>query len=161
MVLSNLQLSRADRVCPKAIRDALAYLRTTDFKELPDGDYPIIGRQMYAKVFHLTTRPEQEVKLERHREYVDVQYWILGREKIGFASDRGQGRVVEERVEDDICFYDDLLPDCFLEAGEGDYAVYYPWDFHGPGMWAEEKPEECRKVVVKVSMELLDDEVSL
>ena len=158
MVLSDLQVTRSDLGCPKAIRDALAYLRTTNFSELPDGDYPIIGRRMYAKIFHLTTKPEQEVKLELHREYVDVQYWISGREKFGFASDLGQGRVVEERAEEDIRFYDDLLPECYLRAEEGDYAVFYPWDFHGPGMWAEGKPEECRKVVVKVSMELLEEE---
>jgi len=157
MVLSDLRVKASDGVCPKAIQDALAYLRSTDFSTLPDGEYPIVGRQMFAKVFHLTTKSDTEVRPERHQRYVDVQYWISGRETIGIASDMGQGRVTEEDEAEDIAFYEGVGQQCFFQTGEGAYAVFYPWDFHRPGIWVDGEPEECRKVVVKVSMELLNE----
>lgn len=155
MVFSNLSLKSADETYPEAIRRALSYLRETDFEELPDGEYSLTGRQMYAKVFHLQTKPVQETHPELHREYIDVQYWINGREKFGIAPCTGEARMVDRDVAEDVYFYGEAPGESFVLAMAGDYAVFYPWDYHRPGTWAGENPEECRKVVVKVGMALL------
>lgn len=156
MVFSNLSVDAADKVYPEAIRKALSYLRSVDFEKLPDGEHPILGRLMYAKVFHLQTKPVQDTHPELHREYIDVQYWISGKEKFGIAPCTEEGREIDSDITEDVYFYKEAAKENFILAEAGDYAVFYPWDYHRPGTWAKDKPEECRKAVVKVSMKLLE-----
>ncbi|MFR5795436.1 MAG: YhcH/YjgK/YiaL family protein [Christensenellales bacterium] len=43
----------------------------------------------------------------------------------------------------------------FIHATEGCYAVFFPNDAHRPGVCVDGKPLDYRKVVVKVSVDLL------
>lgn len=49
------------------------------------GMYPIEGKNAYASITEGPEKTEQTAKWESHRKYIDLQYVIRGKEKIGVA----------------------------------------------------------------------------
>lgn len=140
---------------PQAIRRAIEYVASTDFSAVEDGRQEIDGEKMYANVFHLTSKLEEDTHPELHRKYIDVQFWIEGEELCGVAPAHGVGACIEENDEQDLYFYDGVQAESFIHALPGCYAVFFPNDAHRPGVAVDRKPSELRKVVVKVSVDLL------
>lgn len=155
MIFSSVYANDNVRNYPAAIQKAIAYLKETDFDKLEDGVYEIDGKRMYAQVFRYTSKPASEAKPELHRKYLDVQYWICGEELFGIAPSNGVGNCIEEIDERDLYFYDGVANESFVHATQGCYAVFFPNDVHRPGVCVDGKPLDYRKVVVKVSLELL------
>ena len=140
---------------PRALRRAVEHLRQTDFVSLPAGNYDLHGKDMYVQVIDLTTKTFAETRPEVHREYIDVQYLVSGRERIGFASDTGKNEVAEDLlVERDLLFYTGMANESTLAMTPGSFAIFMPSDVHRPAC-AVEEPEKIRKVVVKVRAALL------
>ena len=58
---------------PRAIQEALDYIKNTDFDKLEAGRYPIKGDLIYAQVLDLETKDKASFQPEVHRKYLDVQ----------------------------------------------------------------------------------------
>ena len=155
MIFSSIYANDDLKKYPAAIAKAITYLKETDFDNLADGIYEIDGKMMYAQVFTFTSKPVAEGKPELHKKYLDVQFWINGEEMFGVAPSHGVGNCIEEIDERDLYFYDGVANESFVHATKGCYAVFFPNDAHRPGLAVDEKPAELRKVVVKVSVDLL------
>ena len=139
---------------PSGIKRAIEYLMKTDFMKMETGIYPIEGNALYAMVMDIETKHFEEKRPESHKKYVDVQYIVSGKERQGFAPDCGQAEIVDYKEENDIYFYDSISNEGFLIAEPGCYSIFYPNDLHRPGCCVD-VPEKVRKVVVKVSTDLL------
>lgn len=154
MIFSSIYAKDVVHAYPKALRTAIEYLKSTDFSKIENGTYEIQGKEIYVSVMDAVTKPLEEGKAEAHEKYVDVQFVIEGREKLGFVNDDGSYEI-EERFEDrDIMFYKPLKNEGFVEAVPGCYSIFFPADIHMPCLMVEE-PEKIRKAVVKVSVDLL------
>lgn len=141
---------------PAAIKKAIEYAANTDFSKLEDGKQVIDGDKMFANLFHLTSQPKGNTRPELHRKYVDVQFWLSGEELCGVAPFTGAEKCVDDsRADEDLYFYEDFPSEFYLHATEGCYAVFFPNDAHRPGICLDGKPLSYRKVVVKVSVDLL------
>ena len=155
MIFSNIQ-SRDDlSKYPEAIAKAIRYAAQTNFDALEDGNHEIDGDRMFAKLVHLTSKPVEETHPELHKKYIDVQFWLGGEELFGIAPADGVGSLVGEDEKEDVYFYDSVAGESFMHAWKGCYAVFFPNDAHRPGVIAGDKPMSYRKVVVKVSVDLL------
>ena len=155
MIFSNIQ-SRDDlSKYPEAIAKAIRYVTQTNFDVLEDGDYEIDGERMFARLVHMTSKPVEQTHPELHRKYIDVQFWLSGEELFGIAPADGIGNLVSEDEKEDLYFYDSVTGESFVRAWKGCYAVFFPNDVHRPGIIAGEEPLSYRKVVVKVSVDLL------
>ena len=140
---------------PKPLRTAVEHLKTTDFNALPAGNYDLQGKDIYVQVIDLTTKPFAETRPEVHRQYIDVQFLVRGREKIGVASETGGNKVAEDLLaERDLLFYTGVENESMLTMTPGSFAVFLPTDVHRPAC-AFDQPEAIRKVVVKVRLSLL------
>lgn len=65
---------------------ALAFLADSKkLDTLKPGMYPIDGKNAYASITQGPEKTEQTAKWESHRKYIDLQYVIRGKEKIGVA----------------------------------------------------------------------------
>ena len=84
MIFSSFASGDDSSKYPKGIRIALDYLKCTDFESMEPGTYPIDGDDIYAEVKDLDTAPAEERKMETHKRYIDVQYVVTGKEKMGF-----------------------------------------------------------------------------
>lgn len=78
MIFSSFSAKDDLSAYPQALRKALEFLKNTDILALEPGEYPIEGRNIYAKVFDLTTAPLEQTHPEVHEKYCDVQYWANG-----------------------------------------------------------------------------------
>ncbi|GDX04687.1 YhcH/YjgK/YiaL family protein [Buttiauxella selenatireducens] len=139
-------------VFPAAITQALDFLRTTDFRTVQPGVIEIKGRDIYAQVLDLTTRPAHENSPEVHRRYIDIQFLAWGEEIIGVAADNVQNVIsIPYQEQRDITFYQQMENESFLTMVPGSYAVFFPKDVHRPAC-NKNKETPIRKVVVKVAL---------
>ena len=143
-----------------AMERALSYLRETDFSKLKDGRYEIDGDRIYATVSRYQSKPEAECRPESHRKYADVQFVAEGQEFIGwcaFTPALKESTPYDE--EKDIIFYERLEPESDFVLSEGCFAVLTPKDIHCPCVAIDEKPSPVLKVVVKIAVDLLEEEM--
>lgn len=135
----------------------LDWLKDTDLKSLAIGRHDIEGDNIFALVQEVTTKKFAETRPEAHKQYLDVQFVIDGKEKMGFLPDRQTEPVVEAYDDKDLYFYKQDLPDeGYIIAQSGSYAIFFPEDIHRPCCAVNDEPSKVLKVVVKVAMKLVD-----
>ena len=135
----------------KNLKQGFEFLKNTDLKNLKDGQYKIDGDRIFANVQSLTTKPKEDKKWEVHRKYIDIQYVINGCECMGFGLLENFSTVIEPyNSEKDVEFMDGK-GFSFVNVKEGNFTVFYPNDVHAP-MLAVDKPENIKKVIVKIAI---------
>ena len=176
MIFSSIHTQDDYSNYPKAVQRAIEYLKSNDFTKMQTGVYEIEiqpeeekeisfvcsmeenneieGKLLYAQVFDAMTEPVSDRKPEVHEKYLDVQFLVTGREKLGFTPDTGHYEVDERFDERDLIFYKKVENEGFITSTPGCFCVFFPTDVHRPQV-ADGEPMEVRKVVVKVSLELL------
>lgn len=157
MIFGNIKdLETSFAWLPKPLKTAVEHLKTTDFSSLPAGNYDLQGKDIVVQVIDMDTRPFADAHAEVHREHIDVQFLVRGREHIGVATDTGRNQVAKDMLaERDLLFYTGMENESTLTMTPGSFAVFLPTDVHRPAC-AVDQPEPIRKVVVKVRVALLN-----
>jgi biofilm protein TabA len=127
-----------------------SFLRTTDFSLLSVGRQEIDGDYMYAIVADDSSRND-DVYLEAHRQYIDVQVAATGSFDILW---KPLSTCVSERqaydIDKDYCLMNDnALSRITVEPGTA--VILFPDDAHAP----QPPLKHVRKVVVKVAVSLM------
>ncbi len=125
----------------------LKFLAETNLHVLAPGRHDILGDECYALVEDYTTTPRDGRRWEAHRDHIDIQCVVSGRELLGCA----------DAAEMQSIGYDPAKDLEFLEGPDGEFtvieagtfAILHPADAHMPGI-SVDGPEPLRKVVVKV-----------
>ena len=140
---------------PAAIWEALEYLKTHDFTKMEDGKYPIGTQGITVNLEHYHTRPMENCQPEAHEKYIDIQFMVAGEESLGWCP-LSPDLVVAKSYdhEQDVIFYETLVPESSVILFPGSFAVLYPVDVHRP-CCALDEPELVCKAVVKVPVELV------
>ena len=148
------------KMVPKALEDALKFLRQEDLAHHEPGKFQIEldGVPMVLQVIDQSTAPRETLRPEIHRKNIDVQFLAAGGpEEAGFYSDDGAGEVDKDLLATprDILVYknDFTKPKGRIALTVGTFAVYFPWDVHIPAIQAGSEPAKIRKIVVKVPMD--------
>lgn len=118
----------------------------------PPGRYDLTGSNGHALVQAFTTRPATDIVFESHRQYLDVQYLVTGRETILWAP-VATLRVVTQAYDPakDCALYAPVPTATAVRLNPGQFAIFFPADGHAPGLeW--DGPGDVLKVVVKVRM---------
>jgi YhcH/YjgK/YiaL family protein len=91
-----------------------------------------------------------------HRKYVDIQTILIGSEGMEWFSRDGLAVGTPYDESKDTEFYKRSSPGpARIELSPGTFVMLSPQYAHMPGLMIEEKPELIKKVVVKISLELL------
>ncbi|MBQ1856054.1 MAG: YhcH/YjgK/YiaL family protein, partial [Anaerovibrio sp.] len=117
---------------------------------------PIDGKNSYAILQRYSTRLPESGKPEAHRQYVDIQYIVRGREELGWCPLNPE--LIEASpydIEKDIVFYEKLVPGSSVVLDEGTFAVLYPADVHRPCGSVDGKLAPVTKVVVKIAVDYI------
>lgn len=154
MIFSSINTKDDFKSYPEAIQRAIDYLKSNDFVNMDTGVYEIEGKKMYAQVFDAETDAAQTKRPEVHEKYLDVQFLASGIEKLGFTPDTGKYEIDERIDEKDLIFYKSVENEGFITSTPGCFCVFFPSDIHRPAVMVD-KPLKIRKVVIKVSVELL------
>lgn len=110
-----------------------------------------ISDHAFVNIDNYKTR--NEIKLEAHRKYIDIQFLIYGAEKVYTTDLAGLDTEVEYSEEKDIMFFKipkKPLNQVFLNKGK--FVVLYPDDVHSPCM-AIDAPQEVKKAIVKIEIQ--------
>ena len=104
-----------------------------------------------AIVSEYTTKEVNENGYEAHRQNIDIQYLLKGKEKIACLPVKELSETKPYSEETDAAFYkavSDLNPSTF-DLHFGYFAIFFPHDGHQPQLCVNE-PGNVKKVVVKV-----------
>lgn len=153
MIFSSIHANDNAALYPKAIQKAIDFLKNHDFASMEPGRYEIDGDNIFANLMDATTKAHDEVKPETHKEYIDVQFVVSGKEKLGFAADTGY-TPSEHPDGSDVYFYDSVDDESYVIALPGCYSIFFPSDLHRPCVCVD-APAAVRKVVVKVHVSLI------
>jgi YhcH/YjgK/YiaL family protein len=134
-------------------RKAFDYLRSNDFNNIEPGKYEIDGEDIYAIVQQYDTKPMSSGKWEAHKKYIDIQFMVSGKEKMGY-SHKNKMIVTHEYNSDKDAIY--LKGEGnFLVAEAGYFAIFFPTDVHMPCI-AINLSTPVKKVVIKVKSDLYE-----
>ena len=100
-------------------------------KNIKDGKYNL-DFGIYAVVQKSQPKAKKEQLLETHKKYIDLQYIISGRDKIGWKF-FDKSFIVETKYnkKNDITFFS-TKPDIFITLKKGDFVIFFPEDAHAP-----------------------------
>jgi YhcH/YjgK/YiaL family protein len=122
---------------------------------LPDREYEIDGRNIYAPISTINTLPQAEAKYEAHQQYIDVHYCLEGGEIIEWAPVATLKPIMDFDIEKDYCLYESPAEATTLLMTPGTFAIFFPADAHMPKI-SDNKNHHIRKVVVKINLNSLN-----
>ena len=154
MILSSLNAVDCPFKYPEALQKGIDWLRNNDLKAMEAGTYEIEGRDIYAMIQEVTTKPFEERRAERHDLYLDVQYIISGTERMGYVPYTGAEEVEENPEDKDICFFKNLSSENYIDVPAGAFCIFFTNDIHRPGA-ATGEPAAVKKAIVKIKEALL------
>lgn len=129
---------------------AFSYLKNTNFDNIAPGKYNLDGDNVYAIVSEGPVKAFADTRWESHRNYIDIQYVIRGKEKMGIAPLSKASVTEAYNVTKDIAFHN--VPDAdgqYYTAEPGTFLIFFPGDAHRPGIKTEGTDSD-KKVVIKV-----------
>lgn len=142
----------ADDNCVKErVEKAVNYLKHLTITENDIGKKVRVDENFYYVVESYFTKPQNECRLESHRNYVDIHLMVYGKEKMEIAD--VSRLTVRERYEKeaDVMYWE--IPDRMLEVTlkQGDSIILYPEHAHRTGQMRNES-EKIIKIVGKVKV---------
>ncbi len=110
----------------------------------------IDGENLIAIPSFNKARSAEEVQLESHDKYIDIQICLQGEETIGWR-DRQTCNTIKEpyNSDNDITFYSDQ-PSCYVTLKANQFAIFFPSDCHAPLIGTG----VIKKVVFKIKIDL-------
>ncbi|MDD5746818.1 MAG: YhcH/YjgK/YiaL family protein [Candidatus Omnitrophica bacterium] len=145
----------------KAYRYGTAWNKAFQFleslsPEVEDGEYPIQGKSIFARVDTYETRTPEQAGLEAHRAYVDIQAVLDGQEAMEwFPHEQVVTKIPYDPSKDAEFFIRRTPGPGRLIVTPGIFVVFFPQDAHMPSLIAGDAPESVKKVVVKIAKDIL------
>lgn len=129
---------------PKAIE----FLTNTDLLSLPLGRNEIMGDEIFANVMEVQPHTKEEIPVEAHRKYIDIQVPISGDEVMGYIpfEELPDG---EYNAEKDVTLYPlGILARDYVNVKRSMFTMFFPQDGHAPAV----TPVALKKVIVKIAV---------
>ena len=123
-------------------------------EDMPEGEYPIDGDAVFARVMSYQTKTPEHCTIEGHNKYLDIQASIIGAEGIGVYC---RDDLVEEEAyndKNDVVFFDKEAATqiAYTVNIPGYFTMLFPEDAHSP----QEQVlsfDKVKKFVIKVAVE--------
>jgi biofilm protein TabA len=138
---------RAYHVNKKLWDAAFAFLKNQNLDEILPGKYPIVGEEVFASVTEAPSKNKEEVKWESHKNYIDLQYIIKGKEMIGIADTSRATITIPYTV--DVINYD--AEGTYYITEPGKFFLFFPNDAHRPVIKVEGY-DVVKKIVIKIQV---------
>lgn len=115
-------------------------------ENMPEGKHEVEGEDVWVSIQTARPRSREQAPLEVHREMMDIQIPLEGKEEQGFLPlSRATVLSASYDARADISFLS-LLPQEYIMVSHGQFVLYLPGEGHAPGI--SENP--FKKAVFKV-----------
>ena len=151
MILDYMKNYRMYNSLVSNLEEGMTFVNT--LLDKPEGRYEA-EHGIYAMVQIGVTSDIGKDRMETHEKYLDVQYLVSGKERLGFTKNTGDYQIAEHIKERDLIFYQSVEDEGWIESRPGCFCIFFPSDIHRPECISGESMK-LRKVVVKVSAALL------
>lgn len=113
-----------------------------------------INNNVKAIVSEYETIENFERGYEAHKHVIDIQYPIIGLERVKWSPIGGMHINIPYDEEKDRTFYKDPSPQgTHIDIGNGIFAIMFPEDGHGPQHYVD-KPELIKKITIKITIKV-------
>jgi len=149
MIIDTLSEARLYFNMHPGMEAAFAFLQDAVHTDPEPGEYEIDGRKVYAIVADCVAKEPEDIRLEAHKKYIDIQFALRGEDRIGWSPLNECTNV--EHVYDseiDVELYTDTPQDWFVLKADM-FCVLFPQDAHAPLAGTG----TSKKVVVKVAVQ--------
>lgn len=126
-----------------------AFLRDSDLTMLKPGKYPIDGDNAFASITETPSKEFDKTTWESHRKYIDLQYVIKGKEKIGVAPVLTATVIKPYNEKADAANY--TANGQFYIAEPGTFYLFFPQDAHRPTIKVDGY-DVVKKLVIKIKV---------
>ncbi len=150
MIIDRIENSDRYLGLGKKIARTLKYINDTDLTTVKAGKYIIEPDQIIMLINEYEINNSNRQKLEGHRKFIDLQYWVYGTELMGYSPLKDQDILEDYNPDTDCTFYNCQASYTLLEPGM--FAIYFPTDLHTAVM-PSEKQEKVKKIVFKVAVD--------
>lgn len=132
----------------KALWDkAIAFLGDKKLDTLRPGKYTIDGTNVYATITEAPSKEFAQSAWESHRNYIDLQYVIRGKEKIGVAPVSSASVTKPYDETKDIANYN--ADGKYYIAAPDEFFLFFPGDAHRPNIKVDGY-DIVKKLVIKI-----------
>jgi YhcH/YjgK/YiaL family protein len=114
------------------------------------GRYPLM-EGVYAIVSEYETKGENPGHFEAHQKVIDIQYPVIGRERVPWCPIADMRVRTPYDPERDVTWYEGAPRTLDVVIGCGVFAVFFPEDGHNPQR-AAGAVEQIKKVTIKVAV---------
>ncbi|MBM6889251.1 YhcH/YjgK/YiaL family protein [Bacteroides caecigallinarum] len=148
MIVTNLNNTERIEALHPLFKKLFDYVKTHDILNTPCGRIDIDGDNLYINNVNPECIPAEKQVLEVHRDYIDVQILLQGKETIGWkALEDSKAEIKPYEKEGDCALYSDI-PTTWIHLVPGQMAIFFPEDAHAPVI-GEGK---IRKMIAKVKL---------
>ena len=146
MILDTLdRLEKYGNISP-LMDKVLDFFQKTDLSTLEPGRIVLQGDDLFVNVNRQGALTRQEVPIEAHKEYIDIQVPISSDEEMGFISASFMpAPSVPYSAEKDVAFYPGQC-DTYLNVRKGMFTVFFPGEGHAPAI----TKDGIIKLIVKI-----------
>ncbi len=127
--------------------DIQSFLLNFDFSKVTPQRFKIT-ESVYANISEYLTQSEVNLNWEIHKQYLDIQIAIDGKEYIGYSINKNMDCIEPYAEDKDIAFYRGTAQ-LYLPLKNDFFAIFFPGEFHKPGIMIDE-PVKVKKIVIKV-----------
>ena len=128
-------------------RDVRKFIERNKLADLPEGRHNINEEGAHAVLSSYLTKDQSEKHIEAHRRFIDIQIILNGMEKVGVCN-RADCSESDYDSERDFQQLNGQVETLTLKPNY--FAIFMPQDGHMPQIKYGEKPEEVKKLVIKV-----------
>ena len=148
MILDSLENLRMYESLNPNFSKAIDFILNTDLAALPLGRNEICGDDVFANVMEVQPRTKEEVPIEIHRKYIDIQLPITGDEVMGYTP-IDELPAGEYSDANDVTLYPvGMLAKDYINVKRSMFTIFFPQDGHAPAV----TPVKVKKVIVKVAV---------
>lgn len=151
------ELTKLNRYIKKSDYDKIKIFLDVVKPEMDDGQYDIDGERIYARVMSYDTKSCDECVIEAHKKYIDIQFSIIGSERIDVYSQKELSvqTIYDENTDSE--FYVEKTEAEYVSCNNapGKFTLLFPEDAHRPQVRTE-KDNKVKKAVIKMLLESVD-----
>ena len=139
-----------------------AWQRAFDFltslgPDAAEKKYALQGQDIFAIIVGYETRKPEKAVLEAHKKYVDLHISLVGSESIEwFPLNDLQVKTPYDASNDAEIYYRHQSGSARVNLHPGTFVALFPQDGHMAQLTLGDAPEQMKKVVVKINIELLN-----
>jgi uncharacterized protein, YhcH/YjgK/YiaL family len=146
MIVDVLANSEAIESLHPLFKQAFDFLKSTDFANREPGKIFLDGEKLFVSISEPDGKIKEAAKLETHKDHIDIQMPIIGKETIGWLpASNCKNEAIPYNPETDTTFFADK-PTTYIDLNPSEFAIFFPEDGHAPAI----ANGKIKKAIVKI-----------